>query len=256
MKRALVLVVAGLLAAAGCGSAQQAAPAAPAPTETVTLNVSAAASLTATFTELSKQFETDNPGVKVALNFGASSDLAQQIVQGSPSDVFAAANTSTMKTVTDAGLATNPQVFVTNVLEIATQPGNPKGITGFADLAKPGLTVVVCAPQVPCGAATEKIEQSTGVTLTPVSEEPDVKSTLAKVTTGNADAGVVYATDVIDAGAAVQGVPFPEAQDAVNEYPIAALTNAPQPEEATKFVDFVLSEQGKKVFEAAGFGTP
>jgi len=255
VKRALVLVVAGLLAAAGCGSAQEAAPAAPAPAET-TLNVSAAASLKSTFTELAGRFETDNPGVKVALNFAGSSDLAQQIVQGSPTDVFAAASPATMKTVTDAGLASDPQVFVTNVLQIATAPGNPERIATFADLARPDLKVVVCAPQVPCGAATEKIEKATGVTLTPVSEEPDVKSTLGKVTTGNADAGLVYVTDVMDAGDGVQGVSFPEASNAVNDYPIAALSKAPHPELAAKFVELVRSEDAKKVFETAGFGTP
>ena len=128
----------------------------------------AAASLTETFTALEKQFEADHPGVDVKLNFAGSSDLAQQIVNGAPADVFAAASDATMKTVTDAGLAAgSPTIFATNVLQIATAPGNPKGIATFADLAKPDLKVVVCAPQVPCGAAAEKIEKATGVTLTP-----------------------------------------------------------------------------------------
>ena len=132
----------------------------------------AAASLTETFTALEKQFEADHPGVDVKLNFAGSSDLAQQIVNGAPADVFAAASDATMKTVTDAGLAAGPPtIFATNVLQIATAPGNPKGIASFADLARPDLKVVVCAPQVPCGAAAEKIEKATGVTLSPVSEE-------------------------------------------------------------------------------------
>ncbi|MGQ0575518.1 MAG: molybdate ABC transporter substrate-binding protein, partial [Pseudonocardia sp.] len=236
-----------------CGSTAR--PAAPAPVER-TLNVSAAASLRATFEELATRFEAANPGVTVALNPGASSELAQQIVNGSPADVFAAASPATMKTVTDAGLAVDPQVFVTNELQIATAPGNPKGIASFADLAKPGVTVVVCAPQVPCGAATEKIEKATGVTLTPVSEEPDVKSALGKVTTGNADAGLVYVTDVIDAGSAVQGVRFPESANAINDYPIAALRDAPNAELAASFVDLVRGPDGQEVLRAAGFGTP
>ena len=180
----------------------------------------AAASLSETFTALGKQFETDNPGVTVKFNFAGSSDLAQQIVNGAPADVFASASDATMKTVTDGGAAAGePVIFAKNVLQIATAPGNPKGIATFADLAKPDLKVVVCAPQVPCGAAAAKIEQATGVTLTPVSEEPDVKSTLGKVTSGDADAGLVYVTDVAAAGTSVQGVSFPEAGAGQHQLP-------------------------------------
>lgn len=243
---AVLTVLAALLAAlAGCGSTPQR-----------TVNVSAAASLRATFEELAQRFQADNPGVTVALNFAGSSELAQQIVNGSKADVFAAASPATMRTVTDAALAENPQVFVTNELQIATAPGNPQHIATFADLARPDLKVVVCAPQVPCGAAAEKIEKSTGVTLTPVSEEPDVKATLGKVTTGNADAGLVYVTDVIDAKNAVQGVSFPEAKNAVNDYPIVALKGAPNSELAARFVELVRGPDAAKVFEAAGFGVP
>ena len=257
----LAAVVAVAAALAGCGGGEPAgqAPAgtaAPAP-EPRALNVFAAASLTDVFTAMKSQFETDNPGVEVRLNFAGSSDLAQQIINGAPADVFAAANDSTMKTVTDAGLAAGqPTVFATNVLEIATPPGNPKGVATFADLAKPGVTVVVCAPQVPCGSATEKIEQTTGVTLSPVSEEPDVRSVLGKVSTGNADAGLVYVTDVRSAGNSVQGVSFPEADQAVNNYPIAAITTAPQPQLAQSFLALVTGEFGTKTLEDAGFGTP
>ena len=123
----------------------------------------AAASLTETFNALEKQFETDHPGVDVKLNYAGSSDLAQQIVNGAPADVFAAASDATMKTVTDAGLAAGtPKIFATNVLQIATAPGNPKGIASFADLAKPDLKVVVCAPQVPCGAAAAEDREGDG----------------------------------------------------------------------------------------------
>ncbi|GAA1289204.1 molybdate ABC transporter substrate-binding protein [Pseudonocardia aurantiaca] len=262
--RWLVGAVAGLcLVLAGCGggsstststSTGTGASTAPQPR---TLTVFAAASLTDTFNELGKQFETDNPGVTVRFNYAGSSDLAQQIVNGAPADVFAAASDTTMKTVTDAGVtAAPPTVFATNVLQIAALPGNPKGITSFADLARPDLTVVVCAPQVPCGAATQKIETATGVTLKPVSEEPDVKSTLGKVTTGNADAGLVYVTDVMAAGGTVQGISFPEAQQAVTNYPIAVVKNAPQPDLAQQFVAMVTGETGQKTLQAAGFGTP
>ncbi len=245
-----------LTACGGSSSGSSAAPTSAAPTAK-TLTVQAAASLTESFTALGKQFETDNPGVTVKFNFGGSSDLAQQIVQGAPADVFAAASDATMKTVTDANLtASPPTIFATNVLEIATPPGNPKGIASFADLAKPDVKVVVCAPQVPCGAAAVKIEQATGVTLTPVSEEADVKSVLAQVETGDADAGLVYTTDVKSAGDKVQGVPFPEASQAPTNYPIAVLKNAPQPELATQFVALVTGEQGQKTMDQAGFGQP
>ena len=150
-----------------------------------------------------------------------------------------------MKTVTDGGAAAGePVIFARNVLQIATAPGNPKGIATFADLAKPDLKVVVCAPQVPCGAAATKIEQATGVTLAPVSEEPDVKSTLGKVTSGDADAGLVYVTDVAAAGPSVQGVTFPEAAQAATNYPIVVTADAPQPELAAKFQQLVTGELG------------
>jgi molybdate transport system substrate-binding protein len=237
---------------AGCAGAEgSAAP------EQRTLTVFAAASLTEVFTGLEPRFEQANPGVDVRFNFGASSDLAQQIVNGGPADLFAAANTSTMTTVADTGLVDGrPTVFATNVLEIVTPPGNPAGITSFADLARPGLKVVVCAPQVPCGSATEKIEQVTGVTLRPVSEEPDVKSTLGKVTTGNADAGLVYATDVHAAGESVQGIAFPEAAQAVNAYPIAVIAEAPNADLARAFQELVTGAEGRVALESAGFGGP
>ncbi|WP_232661750.1 molybdate ABC transporter substrate-binding protein [Pseudonocardia sp. TRM90224] len=246
------LIAGALLLTAGCASA----PPATSQPDPRTVTVFAAASLKDTFTELGKRFETDHPGVTVTFNFAGSSDLAQQIVNGAPADVFAAASDATMKTVTDASLTTAaPTIFATNVLQIATVPGNPKGIAAFADLAKPGLKVVVCAPQVPCGAAAEKIEKATGVTLTPVSEEPDVKSTLGKVASGDADAGLVYVTDVAAAKDTVQGVPFPDAAQATTNYPIAVVKNAPQAELAASFQQLVTGEDGKKVLGAAGFGT-
>ena len=260
MRAQVAALAAGLVLLAGCGggapSGTDAGGSSGSP-EQRTLTVFAAASLTESFGELEKQFETDNPGVDVVLSYGGSSDLAQQIVNGAPADVFASASDTTMKTVTDAGLADGaPAVFATNVLQIATLPGNPKGITSFADLADPDLKVVVCAPQVPCGAGAQRIETATGTQLSPVSEETDVKSVLGKVTSGNADAGLVYVTDVASAGSAVQGVSFPEATQATTSYPMAVVTNTPQPELARSFESMVTGEQGQKVLQAAGFGTP
>jgi molybdate transport system substrate-binding protein len=261
MKRLVTGVVAGLavLLAAACGSPSQqastagASSAAPAPR---TLTVFAAASLTESFTSLEKTFEQQNPGVDVVLNYGGSSDLAQQIVNGAPADVFAAASDATMKTVTDAKLTAAPTTFATNVLQIATAPGNPKGIKAFADLAEPSVKTIVCAPQVPCGAAAAKIEQSTGVALKPVSEEADVKSVLAKVATGDADAGLVYVTDVNASKGQVQGVSFPESAAARTSYPIAVIRNAPQAELAQAWVQLVEGQTGTQVLSAQGFGKP
>ncbi|OZM82550.1 molybdate ABC transporter substrate-binding protein [Pseudonocardia sp. MH-G8] len=256
MRTKVLAAAAAALVVSACGSGAGDGGSA-GPPEERTLTVYAAASLTEVFTALEPRFEQARPGVDVVFNFGASSDLAQQIVNGGPADVFASANTPTMQTVADAGLVDGePAVFATNVLEIVTPPGNPAGVTSFADLARPDLLVVVCAPQVPCGSAADKIEQATGVTLTPVSEEPDVKSTLAKVTSGNADAGLVYATDVRSAGDDVQGIEFPEAAQAVNDYPIAVIADAPSADLARQFQEFVASAEGREVLASAGFGTP
>jgi molybdate transport system substrate-binding protein len=266
MRKTLVMAASGLLAAgllAGCGggsstpSGGASGSAAPGGTATGTLTVSAAASLTDVFNQLGKTFQEQNPGSTVRFNYGGSSDLAQQIVNGAPADVFAAANTSTMTTVTKAGLTSgDPAVFVTNVLQIAVAPGDPKGIHSFADLTKPDLKVVVCAPQVPCGSATQQVEKATGVTLKPVSQETDVRSALSKVTTGDADAALVYVTDVKSTNGKVEGVDFPESAKALNQYPIAVLKNAPQPELAAKFLALVRGPDGQQVLKNAGFGTP
>ena len=254
------VLITGLLAGCGGGSTQSggaSSSAAPGGAATGTLTVSAAASLTDVFNQLGKTFSEQNPGSTVRFNYGGSSDLAQQIVNGAPADVFAAANTSTMATVTKAGLTSgDPAVFVTNVLQIAVAPGDPKGIHSFADLTKPDLKVVVCAPQVPCGSATQQVEKATGVTLKPVSQETDVRSALSKVTTGDADAALVYVTDVKSTKGKVEGIDFPEASKALNQYPIAVLKNAPQPDLAARFVALVRGPDGQQALKNAGFGTP
>jgi molybdate transport system substrate-binding protein len=250
VRMSAVLVVALAAVVSGCGGGSTAP-------EGRTLTVFAAASLTETFTAMETQFEAENPGVDVRINFAGSSDLAQQIVNGAPADVFAAANESTMRTVGEAGLVDGaPTVFATNVLQIATAPGNPKGIDSFDDLARPDVTVVVCAPPVPCGAATERIEEATGVTLNPVSEEQDVRSVLGRVETGNADAGLVYVSDLRAAGDDVQGVGFPEADQAVNDYPIATLADTPEPDLARSFLGLVTGDFGTRTLDEAGFGPP
>jgi len=190
-------------------------------------------------------------------NFGGSSDLVAQLQQGAPGDLFASADTVTMdKAVTDALIAGEPSVFATNSMEIAVPPGNPADVDSFAALADPDVTVVVCAPQVPCGAATVAIEENTGVTLSPVSEESSVTDVLGKVTSGEADAGIVYVTDVKAAGDTVETIEIPVAVNATNRYPIGVLAGSGSPELAEHFQDFVLGPQGQQVLADAGFGGP
>jgi molybdate transport system substrate-binding protein len=192
-------LVAGVLSVAlvsGCGSSDDSSSAA-----SGTVMVFAAASLKKTFTEIGERFKTENPGTSVEFNFAGSSDLVTQLTQGASADVFASADTKNMDKAAQEGLLAGDAVnFASNTLVIATAPGNPKKITSFADPAKPDLSVVTCAPQVPCGSATQKVEQATSVTLNPVSEESSVSDVLNKVTTGQADAGLVYVTDAKGAG--------------------------------------------------------
>lgn len=221
------------------------------------VTVFAAASLTSTFTELGSRFEQDHPGTSVRFNFAGSADLESQLAQGAPADVFASADTDTMATAAEAGLlAGEPADFATNTLTIVTTPGNPTGIETFADLARPGTQLVVCAPQVPCGAATEKVERAAGVTLAPVSEESAVTDVLGKITSGQADAGLVYVTDAARARSDVTAIPFPESSGAANRYPIAVLDGSTNSGAAREFVDLVTGPHGREVLAAAGFAAP
>ncbi|MFB2598087.1 molybdate ABC transporter substrate-binding protein [Herbiconiux sp. P17] len=276
-RRPLTRLATGLLAAsvvgvlagcAGSGSSDASgfgASASPSATATATapalegsITVFAAASLKQTFTDLAEHFEAENPGTTVELNFAGSSDLVTQITEGAPADVFASADEKNMAKLTDAALIdpAAPVDFATNVLEIAVPPTNPAGITTFADLAAPGVKLVVCAPQVPCGSATVAVEQASGVTLTPVSEESSVTDVLGKVTSGEADAGLVYVTDVKAAGDAVKGIEFPESGGAVNTYPIAVVKDSSVADVAQAFVDYVAGTVGQGVLADAGFGAP
>jgi molybdate transport system substrate-binding protein len=264
VKRSRLLAVFSVLALtliSGCGSSDKAPASSSAPAMTAEAGghiiVFAAASLKKTFTDIGEQFKTENPGSSVEFSFAGSSDLVTQLTQGAPADVFASADTKNMDKAAQAGLlAGDPVNFASNTLTIAVAPGNPKKIASFKDLTQQGLNVVVCAPQVPCGSATQKVEQATGVTLNPVSEESSVSDVLNKVTTGQADAGVIYVTDAIGAGDRVAAVAFPEAAGAVNIYPIATLKGSKNPELARKFVDLVTGESGQKVLNAAGFAKP
>lgn len=224
---------------------------------TGTVTVFAAASLTESFTRIGSDFETANPGSSVTFNFAGSSALANQINQGAPADVFASAAPTNMTTVTKAGNADGtPSTFARNQLVIAVPRGNPKGVTGLADLIRPGVKVALCAEQVPCGAAARTALDAAGVALTPVTLEQDVKGALAKVKLGEVDAALVYRSDARAAAADVTGVEFPESARAVNDYPIVALKEAPNPAGARAFVAYVRSAPAQAVLAEAGFQAP
>lgn len=253
---AAALVVTGL-ALAGC-SAPAAAPTPTATEEadtlTGTLTIFAAASLTETFDALAATFEEEHPNVDVVLSYGGSSALATQITEGAPADIFAAASEATMKTVVDNGDAADPTIFTSNTLEIAVPAGNPAGVTGLSDLANPDLAIALCDVAVPCGAASQKLFDSAGIVAAPDTLEQDVKAVLTKVELGEADAGLVYVTDVQAAGDGVEGIVVPQAADVVNRYPIVALSAAPNPDAAAAWVDFILSDVGQQSLTDAGFG--
>ncbi|BBX70700.1 molybdate-binding protein [Mycolicibacterium psychrotolerans] len=252
MKAPVAVVVAVVAAALVCGGCSSSPPSAG-----DRLTVFAAASLKSTFTDLGARFEKDNPGTTVTFSFAGSSELATQLTQGAPADVFASADTANMTKAVDDGLVSgDPVAFATNTLTIVTPPGNPSGIATFADLARPGIQVVTCAPQVPCGAAADRVEKATGVSLAPVSEESSVTDVLGKITSGQADAGLVYVTDAANAGDKVTEIAFPEARRAVNVYPIAVLNQARSRPAAQRFVDLITGPQGRDVLAAAGFAEP
>lgn len=250
MRFAFLPVVGLLLAVAGCADPPNGDGARE-------LTVFAASSLTGSFTELGEQFETRHQGVEVRFNFDGSSNLAAQIAEGAPADVFASADAKTMDRVAQSGaVAGSPVVIATNTLRVVTPPGNPAGVTTLGDLAAPSVKTVVCAPQVPCGAATRALLEAAGVSVNPVSEEQSVADVLGKITNDTADAGLVYATDVIRAGESVESVEVDVAAGIVNRYPIAALDTATDAELARRFIDFVAGRDGRSVLAAAGFGAP
>ncbi|MFI7589332.1 molybdate ABC transporter substrate-binding protein [Spongisporangium articulatum] len=220
-----------------------------------TITVFAAASLTESFTALGRQFESGHPGTTVRFNFGPSSGLATQIVNGAPADVFASASPKNMTQVSDAQAAGRSVVFATNTMEIAVPQGNPAKIDSVDDLARKGVKVVLCAATVPCGATARQVLANAKITVKAVSDEVDVKSTLQKVGLGEADAGVVYVTDVRSAGDEIEGVLIPDAVNASTDYPIATLTGSRNSALAQAFVDYVTSPAGRAELSEAGFTT-
>jgi molybdate transport system substrate-binding protein len=257
LKRLAAAVLAAVLALgiAGCGQGSHGG------SDGENVTVFAAASLKPVFTRLAADFEAAHPGSKVLLNFAGSSDLATQISQGAPADVFASADSATMAKLADAGLlAGTPTDFATNTLVIAVPPANQAGVERLEDLARPGVKAVVCAGQVPCGAAARAAAAAAGISLQPVSEEASVTDVLGKVVSGEADAGLVYVTDARNAGEKVKAIPFAGSAAAVNTYPIAAVDNGSNGGEggelASQFIAMVTGGEGKKALAEAGFGAP
>ncbi len=251
----LVFAVAAALALTGCSSSGSKSSGTA--TKKVTLNVLAASSLTEVFTNLGKEYQTAHPGVTVKFSFAGSATLATQITQGAPADVFAAASPATMATVTSANDASGTPVnFVSNKLVIAVEPGNPLKIASLADLTKPGVKVVLCAADQPCGSAATKALAAGKITLKPVSLAADVKSALTTVELKEADAALVYVSDAKSADGKVTGIDFPEALKAINQYPIVALKGSKNPTDAQSFVSFIDSAPALTELEAAGFLAP
>jgi molybdate transport system substrate-binding protein len=219
------------------------------------ITVLAASSLTETFTELGKEFEDQHSGVTVKLAFDSSATLAQQATQGAPADVLATADTTTMDSAKSAQ-ATTPKVFATNVMVLATPADNPGDVQTFSDLNKSSVKYVMCVPTAPCGAVGQALLKQNHITGKPVSQEVDVKSVLAKLTEGEADAGLVYTTDATAAGDQVHVVPIPGAAKQVTTYPIVTLDQSDHSDLAQEFVDLVTGPTGQKILQQAGFGKP
>jgi molybdate transport system substrate-binding protein len=217
------------------------------------VTVFAAASLTDAFGEVGEAFQEANPGVTVEFNFAASSALREQILGGAPADVFASANTSNMDQVVEGGEATDPATFVENQLEIVVPAGNEAGVTGLADFGNADLLIGLCAEEVPCGEFGREALANAGVTPSIDTDEPDVRSLLTKVEAGELDAGIVYTTDVLAAGDAVEGIEIPAEDNVIATYPIAALTGSTNAELADAFVAFVLSDEGQQILASYGF---
>jgi molybdate transport system substrate-binding protein len=244
------LLLAGGLLVAACGSEDGS----PGTAGTGELRVFAAASLTAAFTELGRRFTAADPGTKVVFNFAGSQALATQVQQGAPADVFASADVANMDKVKD--LVAPPQSFAGNLLQIVVEQGNPEGVEGLEDLARGDLKVVLAAEEVPAGRYAKQVLDKAGVTVNPVSQEDNVKAVVTKVSLGEADAGIVYVTDVSAGGHRVEGVDIPSDQNVAATYPIATVKASKAQEQAQAFVDLVRSAEGQDVLARFGFLPP
>jgi molybdate transport system substrate-binding protein len=250
--RLAALLAAAALTLAACGGEDSGGGSGSGPSREI--KVFAAASLTAAFTELGQQYTSANGGTKVTFNFAGSQALATQIQQSAPADVFASADLANMDKVKD--LVGTPQSFASNLLAIVVEKGNPKGVKGLDDLGNGDLKVVLAAEEVPAGKYAKQVLDKAGVGVTPVSQEDNVKAVVTKVALGEADAGIVYATDVTAGGDKVEGVDIPRDQNVLATYPIATVKAGKAQDKAQAFVDLVVSDQGQRVLQQHGFLPP
>lgn len=221
---------------------------------TTTITVGAASSLTTVLPTIGEDFMRENPGITVRFSFAASSAIAEQITQGAPIDAFASAGTSAMQPLADAQAVTDVRAFASNSLQIAVPPGNPGAVAGLGDLGR--VTVVICQEQVPCGAATMKLFAANDLAIEPVSLEPDVRSVLTKIETDEADAGIVYVTDVLAAGGTVMGIDIPAEQNVTTLLQAAVVKDSAQANAAAAFVEYLSGAQARARLAAAGFADP
>jgi molybdate transport system substrate-binding protein len=247
-KQLLALALVPPLAACGGGGEGAAEPDQPAE-----LTVLAAASLTDVFDQLATPFEEEHDA-EVTFSFGSSTDLAEQVADGAPGDVLATADSTSMGLAEDAGVTGEVETFATNVLTIVVPQGNPAGIGSLDDLA--GSTWVRCADEVPCGKVALAVLDANGTTAEPASLEEDVRATLDKVVSGEADAGLVYATDAVAAGDAVEAIEIPGAEEQLTSYYATTLEQASDADLAADWVAWVTSEEGRAILADAGFGMP
>lgn len=254
MRNRVVVLVAPLVLAACGGSGGTASSSPPSTSMNGHVNVFAAASLTLSFNALGVAFHRANPGVGVNFNYAGTPTLVRQIEQGAPADVFASADTTNMDKLTADGFTSgSPRVFARNHLEIVVAPGNPKGITGLADLAKAGVIYISEGPTVPAGKYSLQALAAAGVKVMPKSLETSVTAVISKIELGEADAGIVYTTDVSAAGNKVQGVPIPAANSVIAKYPLVAVKGTKHPEAASAFIAYVLSAPGQSTLASFGF---
>lgn len=255
MRRRITLPIMIAVFLAGCGGTSSTSPASPSQASlSGTLTVFAAASLTDSFKALGGAFQASHPGVRIRFNFAGTPTLVTQIEQGAQVDVFASADTTNMDKLKGDGFTIGaPQVFAHNKLEIVVAAGNAKAITTLADLAKPGVIYITEAPTVPAGKYSLQVLAKAGVSATPKSLETDVKSVVSKIELGEADAGIVYTTDVKAAGGKVEGVPIPDSDNVVATYPLVEVKGSPNPAAAKGFIDFVHSPSGQSKLESFGF---
>lgn len=249
-RHTFIFALTPLIFATACSSASESQ-------KQTTLEVYAASSLATPFADAGIAFEKEHPHVKVKFNLGASSDLARFVQEGAPADVFASADSKNMDKVESKDLLDSKSViFATNYLEIIVEKGNPLKITSLQDLAQPDLIFVTTDPEVPIGKYTEEVLKKAGVTVTPDSLESNVKGIMLKVASGEADAGIVYHSEVVASDGQVEGVEIPSEFNIVAEYPIGIVKNSPNKKDAQDFIDFLLSPEGQALLIKYGFKTP